>query len=312
MNKDVALGIDIGGSHISAVAVNISEGHVILESFTNRKVDNKASSTEILHCWKDALNAALSYIDLSNLVGIGFAMPGPFDYENGIAHFTKDVAKYENLNGVNVGLELRSLLKLSGVMPFRFINDATSFAIGEAWIGRSANSRRSISLTLGTGFGSAFIEDGIPVLEGENIPQYGCLWHLPFKNGIADDYFSTRWFVKRYEDLSGELLPGVKEIAEEAKNNKQADEIFKEFGTNLGEFLTPWLQKFDAQSLVLGGNLIKAWDLFGEPFVQKVRNSGVSVSIRLSQLGETAAMVGCSRLFEDTYWSKVRPLLSKM
>ncbi|MDP4227214.1 MAG: ROK family protein, partial [Bacteroidota bacterium] len=115
-----------------------------------------------------------------------------------------------------------------------------------------------------------------------------------------------------YEDLTGEQLPGVKEIAEEAKNNKRAGEIFKEFGTNLGEFLTPWFQKFDAQNLVLGGNLIKAWDLFGEPFVQTVRNSGVSVSIYRSELGETAAMVGCSRLFEDTYWLKVRHLLSKM
>lgn len=312
MNKDFALGIDIGGSHISAVAVDISEGQVILDSFTNRKVNNKASSDEILHCWKDALNAALSYIDVSKLVGIGFAMPGPFDYENGVALFTKDVAKYENLNGVNVGTELRSLLALSDDMPFRFINDATSFAIGEAWIGHSAGSRRSISVTLGTGFGSAFIEDGIPVLEGENIPQYGCLWHLPFKDGIADDYFSTRWYIKRYAELRGRVLSGVKEIAEEAKSDKQAGEIFSEFGSNLGEFLTPWFQKFDAQSLVLGGNLIKAWDLFGEAFVQTVRNSGISVSIHLSELGETAAMVGCSRLFEDGYWLKVRHLLAKM
>lgn len=93
MNNDFALGIDVGGSHVSAVAVYVSKGHIILDSLNNGKVDNKGSSTEILHCWKEALNAALLDIDLPKLVGIGFAMPGPFDYENGIALFTKDVAK---------------------------------------------------------------------------------------------------------------------------------------------------------------------------------------------------------------------------
>ena len=40
-------------------------------------------------------------VPLENVKGIGFAMPGPFDYVKGICYI-QGVAKYENLYGINV------------------------------------------------------------------------------------------------------------------------------------------------------------------------------------------------------------------
>ena len=72
------------------------------------------------------------------------------------------------------------------------MNDASSFAVGEAWAGSASKFDRSLSITLGTGFGSAFISNRIPIVDGPLVPKLGCIYHLPYRDGIADDYFSTR------------------------------------------------------------------------------------------------------------------------
>ncbi|HEY4786592.1 MAG TPA: ROK family protein [Bacteroidales bacterium] len=312
MKKKYAIGADIGGSHISAVIMDLEEKKILTNSFATCKVDNKAKAEVILDSWKTALMKTIPDVNEEQIAGIGFAMPGPFDYEKGIAMFTHEVAKYENLHGLYVGEKLRSLLGLNESVLFRFMNDATSFAVGESWIGKSANSERSVAITLGTGFGSAFIESGIPVLDREDVPKMGCVWHLPFKKGIADDYFSTRWFIYNYQERTGRFLPGVREIAELASSDSIAAQLFQEFGTSLGEFLGTWLRKFNADCLVIGGNLTGAYHLFGPYLEEALKQQHINIPVHLSELKETAAMIGSARLMEEDFWEKVKPLLSKM
>ena len=83
--------------------------------------------------------------------------------------------KYQDLNGVNVSQRLRELLALPAGLELRYINDATAFGVGEAWLGQASGVDRSISITLGTGLGSAFIANGIPVVDGDSFPERGSL-----------------------------------------------------------------------------------------------------------------------------------------
>jgi glucokinase len=310
--KRYAIGADIGGSHISAVLIDMEKKKAEKDSLVSQKVDNKASAGKILETWTLALNQIFRKIDREELEGIGFAMPGPFDYEKGIARFTHEVAKYENLNGVDVGFCMRQLLNLPEGFPVRFMNDATSFAVGEVWAGKAAGYKKTIAVTLGTGFGSAFIDSGIPVLERSDVPKLGCLWHLPFKDGIADDYFSTRWFIKRYVEETMEDLPGVKEIATRAATDIAAKNLFHEFGVNLGNFLGPWIKEFGTECIIIGGNMTGAWELFGPAFSLSLKRNHEQATILLSDLGETAAMIGSARLMDINFWTNVKPLLSKM
>jgi len=197
-------------------------------------------------------------------------------------------------------------------MPIRFINDATAFAIAEAWIGVGKGIPHIIALTLGTGFGSAFIADGIPVLEGATVPEMGCVWHLPFKDGIADDYFSTRWFEKSYLKLAGRKVDGVKEISELFDYDDVAHQLLIEYGTNMGDFLAPWIKKFDAGHIVIGGNITGAFDKFGNYLLQSLSNHHVNAGVSLSILRENAAIIGSARLIDNAFFAKVEPLLSKM
>ena len=47
------------------------------------------------------LSGSLKKVPSENVKGIGFAMPGPFDYVKGICYI-RGVAKYENLYGINI------------------------------------------------------------------------------------------------------------------------------------------------------------------------------------------------------------------
>jgi glucokinase len=309
--KKYAIGVDIGGSHICSALIDMERKFIVPESFSDLKVDNQASANSIMGIWTDALKKTLSGIRMDELVGIGFAMPGPFDYEKGIALFER-VAKYESLYNLNVVEYLRKSLGLGNNISVRFMNDATSFAVGEAWIGKSAGFQKSIALTLGTGFGSAFIENGIPVLDRDDVPQLGCVWHLLYKNGIADDYFSTRWFIKEFARKTGKTLHGVKEISEAAKTDENAKELFIQFGDNLGKFLGPWINKFHAEVLVIGGNMAGAYKLFGTPFEKSLEVQKIKIPVHLSEHKENAALIGSARLLETDFWEKVKYLLTKM
>jgi glucokinase len=310
-NKRFAIGADIGGSHISCALVDMFEGHIVKDSHTEKKINNKAEATEILDGWKNALESTILKAGKDNIAGVGFAMPGPFAYDKGVALFDSSVDKFEKLYEVNVANKLSESLRMENI-PFRFMNDASAFAAGEAWLGAASKEKKSVSITLGTGFGSAFIINGLPVVEGEGVPPMGRVWHLPFKNGIADDYFSTRWFISRWLELSGEKVSGVKPIAKKADRDRTAISLFHEFGLNLGELLGPWLKDFNAEKLVIGGNVSGAYKLFELSFKTMLDRIGVNTQIELSELKENAAIIGSARMLDPDYFIKIEPVLSKM
>ena len=309
--KKYAIGADIGGSHISSVLVDMETGRMIPESLAEQKVNNQASADEILNDWALALRKTMNSATIDELSGIGFAMPGPFDYKTGVA-LMKNVAKYDSLYGINVGNELKKLLQLPAEMPFRYLNDALSFAVGECWTGKATGYNNVMAITLGTGFGSAFLTNGVPVIEGDRVPKMGYVYHIPYENGIADDYFSTRWFIKEYFLRSGIQVSGVKEIADRVNHDPIARQIFEHFGTAIGNFLAPLLSKFGAECLVIGGNISGAYPLFGPSFESALGDQNVNVKTVISELMESAAMAGSSRLLDDRFWSVMEPLVSKI
>ncbi|MCX6225064.1 MAG: ROK family protein [Bacteroidia bacterium] len=311
MKQKYAVGADIGGSHITCALIDLEHQMILPETRVTYPVDNTASADVILGVWSEAVGEAILGIAIDELAGIGFAMPGPFDYVKGIALFER-VEKYLGLYGVNVSDGIRSRLKLPARIPVRYMNDATAFAVGEAWMGVAEGTKKSVAITLGTGFGSAFIDDGIPVVERNDTPAMGCVWHLPYKDGIADDSFSTRWFVKQYAALSGETMPGVKEIADVARKDPKVAAIFTEYGAGIGGFLGPWLTTFHADVLVIGGNMAGASDLFLPSFEKALADMNCTTRIAWSELKEDAALIGSARLLDPLYWSKIEPLVEKM
>ena len=310
--KKYSIGVDIGGSHISCAACDLVDRKILMETFSDNEVNNQGTADEIINVWVQTLKDTIRKTGKDKINGIGFAMPGPFDYANGIAWFTHDIKKYENLHGLDVVEAMRKQMNLPQEFPIRFIGDATAFAIGEDWIGKASGTKSSLSITLGTGFGSAFIKNHLPVVNGGEVPRMGNVYHLPFEGSIADDYFSTRGLLNRYKAKTGKQLPGVKQLAELAPNDPIANEIFIDFGHKMGVFLKPWLISAGVEALVIGGNISNAFNLFGNSLQKYFNDHGIKTKIELSELKETASMIGGAVLIDNEFYERVKPLLPYM
>lgn len=303
MKDEIAIGVDIGGSHIVSAAVNLSTFEILPQTTYSVKINNKEPKDIVLENWSKAINRTIESASLHNKANIGFAIPGPFNYSTGVAMYEGDNDKYENLYRVSILDELPKFIN-SDIIELKFLNDATSFGVGVSTQGKAKDCKKIVVVTLGTGFGSAFIKNGIPQVNTDEVPEGGCLWDKPFSLGISDDYFSTRWCIDRYQELSSEKAKGVKEVA--MANNEYSKIVFDEFGSNMAKFMIPYIENFRPDIIVMGGNVSKASNLFLPAFKNVLLNNELKVEFEISNLMEDAAIIGSARLFEPNFWQGVK------
>lgn len=283
------VGVDVGGTHISCGRFRIGPDGVKVQSVLRQNVHAHGEAEKLLEEFATALQTVAGP-DLASIAKIGFAFPGPFDYQNGICLIPPNLAKYEHLYGCNIRQELARRIPFQ--RPILFMNDAACFALGEHRQGGARGSRRTLALAIGTGFGSTFLAEGVPVTAGAQIPQDGMLWHVPHKGQIADETFSARGLLRAWTALTGASLQGVKELeALASSGDERARSVFAGWGEEMAAFLLPWLQSCDVDTIVIGGNIAKAWTWF----IPALRR-GIPDSIRLNpaELGESAQMLGAA------------------
>jgi len=285
LSSPYILTADIGGSHITTAIYNANTRTILRESMIRTGLVSKGPATGILTSWSDVFLQILKDTGFS-VAGLTVAMPGPFDYEKGISYI-KGLNKYEALYGMNIKEFLAGLLKIPPQQVL-FRNDAESAIAGEVLMGAGRGYSSVMGITLGTGFGSAFSLD--------KITKDINLGSEPYKETIADDYLSTRWFLKRYHELTGLVLTDdVRELSALAAESAVARGIFKEFAANMSEFLSAPLRHYQPEALIICGNIAKAAEYFVPHFTGELN----SLTIKLAQLGEDAPLIGAAAQFND-------------
>jgi glucokinase len=289
MNNHV-LGIDIGGSHITAGLIDIQKRGLVENSVTRNSVNRHGSATDIITAWSEAINR-VSVLFPNSFQKIGIAMPGPFDYENGIS-LIHGFDKYESLYGLNVKELLAEKL---GMQPkdLRFQNDASAFLQGEVFCGAARGFKKAIGITLGTGVGSARSENGIT--------EDAELSVMPFLEGVAEDYISTRGIIKTYFDLTGKQVKDVKALLGIMKTDSNARVAFRMFVDNLSLFLKNFIQIDKPDVVVIGGNIANAFSLFENDLKLHLEDHIGSAEIRIAELSEIAALIGAASLWEQRH-----------
>lgn len=283
MEKPIVLGVDIGGSHITAALVDL-ESEILIEDSVNRSViDSKESKEEILSVCCRVINSAFGDVPIDER-RIGIAMPGPFDYEKGIS-LIKDQDKFKSLYLTNLKEELSTRLTIAQ-NQIKFINDAAAFMQGELFNGAAKGCKNAIGLTLGTGLGSAIAINGIA--------KDADLWNSKFLNGIAEDYLSTKWFVRKYKTLTGRDINGAKELASLFGSDPYSKQIFNEFGRALGHFLADFIKENHSEVVVLGGNIAQAFSLFAPSLIDNLKAYQLHTEIRVTKLKEHAPLIGAA------------------
>lgn len=281
MKKPIVLGVDVGGSHITSALVDIEKGALLAGTEARKALDSTGTVDEILATWVSCIRQSLAGFS-ADAVSIGIAMPGPFEYENGISRIRQQ-AKFRSLYGLPLKQLLGGRLGLSEEYIY-FMNDACSFLKGEMLGGSLRGQDNVMGITLGTGLGSAFSRNG-EVVDAD-------LWQSPFADGIAEDYLSTRWFTARYQHLSGRSLSGVKELAELEGQDQLKQQVFREFAENLAAFILQQQKAHRYHDIVIGGNIAKAAPYFEKELAKVLDQDGAKYS--LAVLGETAPLIGAA------------------
>lgn len=289
MSEKLVLGADIGGSHVTVGIIDLQINAVLSQTKFRLELNSKGDLESILTAWQQAIERSCELFGNTPSF-LGISMPGPLDYARGIS-LINGQDKYDALFALNIKELLAKRIQMP-VSHIGFVNDAVSFLKGEILGGAASKGKNVIGLTLGTGLGSAKALNGSQVLDAD-------LWKMPFKESIAEEYLSTRWFVKRYFEKTGNEIPNVKALLVLAEAGKiEALEVFSEFGNNLGLFLQLFIEmEGEVDTVVLGGNIAKTAHLFTAEVI-KVLGSSNKVVIKPAILGEDAALIGAAGIWK--------------
>lgn len=258
--------IDVGGTFIKSAVID-SAGNILSKGILIDKSCAKKSKDEIIANLINIIEKQINSFKDKIFSAIAIAFPGPFDYKNGISYI-QGINKYESIYGLNIKNLLLDYLKkniknISTDFQINFENDGTMFGLGE--YSKSLKVYKKIfTLCIGTGAGSAYIEDGKVIKEKIGNMKNGWIYNIPYKDSIIDDYISSRGILKiaNRKGIRGFELEEISQLA--LGGDERAKEVWYEFGEILKEVLILVTKDFQPNKIVIGGQISKSYMLFIE------------------------------------------------
>ena len=182
------------------------------------------------------------------------AIPGPFDYANGVflmKHKFQAVygERFENL--VSDGT--------SSARTFKFIHDVNCMLLGALQVPFLSQYRRIALVTLGTGLGFTYAVDGVIQCNSMGSPVTS-LYNRPYGDGIAEDYVSKRGAMRAWCDITGKEWPFGQSVKDVVSTEAGAA-AFALMGERLGEALAPLLNELNIDCVLFGGQISKSFFL---------------------------------------------------
>lgn len=285
MSEQAVVALDVGGTTVDVACVS-ADGVMVAEA---RESSSPAAGTkdEIVNELARVINAARARAGSTEVTACGVAIPAPFDYMAGVSYMTH---KLQAIYGAPLGALLRAK---TGLRSY-FVNDGDAFGLGVSWH-QLPDTKRFVGLTIGTGLGGGFIEDG-QVVQDERVPPGGEVWSLPFGDGILEDHVSARAVVAEYDSLSPGKHRSAKEIADLAlRGDPSAIEAYQAMGAALGTGLAPVLTRFAPETVVIGGHIGQSLELFRPAMQQALAAVGVANLSVIRALPGNLAIWGAAR-----------------
>lgn len=314
--KDVAIGIDIGGTY-SKLGIVDSFGNCLKESSISTKDHLEFDS------FFEAVVAEIGHLkkpleDLIKIKGVGIGAPNA-------NYYTGTIEDAPNLNWKGT-VQIAAKFKDHYNLPVVVTNDANAAAVGEKVYGAAKDLNDFLIITLGTGLGSGFVANGKLIyghqgLAGEMghiiVERNGRLGTAGLK-GTLESYVSATGMKRTIFQLMADMLDDSplrdipfthmtsKKIYDAAlKGDKLALAAFELTGKYLGEALAIAVAHTNPEAIFLFGGLAKAGDLIINP-AKKYMDENLlhfyrgKVKILPSGLaGANAAVLGSSALVWD-------------
>ena len=240
------LGIDIGGSGIKGTIVNTETGEFVEER--HRIPTAHPATVEVI---ANTVNENVKHVNYKGPIGCGF----PAVVQNGIVKTASNIDK--SWIGVNVD---DAFTQTTG-MPTYVFNDADAAGAGELEFGCVKGFRGlAIFLTIGTGIGSAIINNGQLLANSE-------LGHIYLENGLKAEHYASD-AVRKSQDLSR-----------------------KEWGERFNVVLQHIEKTFYPDLIVLGGGTSKKFHKFEDTIT-------IDTPVKPAELLNQAGIIGAALLAE--------------
>ncbi len=298
MRRNLALGIDIGGTKVLAAIVDVSTGEVL--DRVRRATPASEGPAQILETAAGTARSVLRTTGASvTTCGVGTA--GTLD-EHGVVASATDVLP--GWTGTDVSGTLEEVLGL----PVYALNDGHATALGEACLGAGRGEPDVLVVAIGTGIGAGFIHDGNVVtgrrgsfasvghvLADPRGPRCSCGAY-----GHLEALASGPALEEAYRAASGGPhldLVAVQRLAEAA--DSVAASVFTEGGQVLGRTLAGVVNVLDIDMVVIGGGVGRAGDLLLAPLrsalAANLSDARHHVRVAQAALGTDACAIGAAR-----------------
>lgn len=290
-----ALGIDVGGTAVKAVAVD-PEGGILSEHIlpTGEVAGGERGGIGMQRIAEVLLCTRAEYGEPE---AVGIAAPGvPNSVGDAIAFMP---GRLQGLEGLNWG----QFLGRHYAVPV--LNDAQAALQGEAWLGAARGSQNALLLTLGTGVGGAALVDG-RVLRG-HLGRAGHLGHVSLNPEGPLDIVNTPGSL---EDAIGECTLGARsgglwkqtrDLLEALRaGDSAAQAVWQRSVRALAAACASLVNVLDPEVIVFGGGISAAGPLLMDPLERAFRcfewrMGGSCVRLALAQLGNRAGALGAAR-----------------
>ncbi|WP_431090993.1 ROK family protein [Paenibacillus sp. 8b26] len=296
------IGIDIGGTSVKA-AVVARDGAVLDEI----RLDTGASRgrdwvllrvSEAVEGLKRSLRD-ISTIGNNDIGALGIATAGRVNVKSGEVVYATD--NLPGWQGTHLVTWARENLALRAVAD----NDANAALLGEAWQGAGRGKRRLVMLTLGTGVGGAYMEDGL-LCRGAH--WSGGDWGhsilfprgLPCncgKKGCAEQYVSGSALLRRGREHTGkQYRSGIEIMKEAVRSHPEALQVLDDYTADLAVLLANISVTLDPEAIIVGGGVADAGEVWWPLLEKHLQQLGVQTEVSRALLGNRAGIIGAGRL----------------
>jgi glucokinase len=313
LSKQVALGVDIGGTNTKYGMVN-HRGEILEKG--SIKTDDYEKAEDFIDALYEKITPMMEkHCTQKQFDGIGVGAPNA-------NYYTGTIEQAPNLRWKGIVPFAELMSKKFGI-PCKMTNDANAAALGEMMFGAARGMKDFIMMTLGTGVGSGIISGGQLIYGHDGFA--GELGHTIVKPG-GRKHWSTgsEGSLEAYASATGISITARKMRAEfpdsilnsfpeeeidskvvhecAIKGDPTAIEVFRYTGQKLGEALANFVMFSSPEAILLFGGVIKAGDFIMKPTKLHMERNLLPIfrnKVRLvfSELDEAdAAILGASAL----------------
>ena len=262
MKKDIIISVDIGGTTFESAILDKDYLNII-DMSAKWHVRDYSDSESLLEAICSQIRELLDKNKLQDddVYGLSIACPGPLDSKNGIILNTPNLKLFRNY-------ALKDKLREHFNCKISIENDANLFALGE-WSLAHQEEKVFIGVTLGTGLGFGLILNGEMFL-GKNgmAAEYGI---SSCERGVWENKICLKHLRSEIEKVYGEKLSPRVVQKYAIDGDYKANEIFNDFGRNLGIVLSHTINMLDPGVIVLGGGLSKAFNVYKDALSKSIK-----------------------------------------